>query len=71
MGQDKLLQLINKAFRNDWTMLDLNNQGITAIPPEIGQLTNLKTLFINNNRLKAIPSEIGRLTNLNSLDLGG
>jgi hypothetical protein len=41
-----------------------------SIPSEIGNLTNLESLYLNNNQLTGlIPSEIGNLTNLTSLNL--
>ncbi len=49
--------------------LDLSNNGLTSIPPEIGNLINLKRLKLYCNCLKDIPSEIGNLTNLQSLGL--
>lgn len=39
------------------------------IPPEIGNLTNLRQLNLRNNQVTSLPSEIGKLTNLFSLDL--
>ena len=41
----------------------------TRLPPEIGQLENLKTLEIHSHMLSALPSEIGALSNLMSLKL--
>jgi Leucine-rich repeat (LRR) protein len=41
----------------------INNNRLT-IPPEIGQLENLRELHLNENKLTSIPSEIGQLTNL-------
>ena len=32
------------------TMLGLNNNQLTTIPPEIGNLTNLTDLFLGNNQ---------------------
>jgi Leucine-rich repeat (LRR) protein len=59
------------------TELDLsgswNNPGelTGSISPEIGNLTNLTSLFLNYNQLTGeIPLEIGNLTNLTDLDLG-
>ena len=41
-----------------------------SIPSEIGNLTNLESLYLNNNQLTGlIPSEIGNLTNLTDLRL--
>jgi len=53
------------------TELDLGSQGLTgSIPPEIGDLTNLRHLYLYNNQLTgSIPSEIGNLTNLTYLRL--
>ena len=40
------------------------------IPPEIGNLTNLTSLYLSNNQLTGeIPPEIGDLTNLTYLNL--
>ena len=42
------------------------------IPPEMGSLTELRTLVIDGNRLNGpIPPELGNLTNLEVLDLSG
>ena len=53
------------------TELDLGSQGLTgSIPPEIGDLTNLRHLYLYNNQLTgSIPPEIGDLTNLTHLYL--
>ena len=43
-----------------------------AIPPVLGRLSNLQTLYLLRNRLSgAIPPELGGLTNLLQLRLGG
>ena len=34
------------------------------IPPEIGDLVELRELLLNNNLLRAIPTEIGKLFQL-------
>lgn len=38
------------------------------MPPEIGNLHNLKTLEVRNNPLLSLPEEIGKLKNLIKLD---
>ena len=41
------------------------------IPPELGNLTNLESLWLDGNQLDGqIPPELGRLTNLDWLNLG-
>jgi len=42
-------------------VLDLSNQGLTEIPVEICQLTNLTQLHLSGNNLNTLPSEIGQL----------
>ena len=45
---------------------------IKTIPPEIGELTSLRTLRVMHNELEGeIPPEIGNLTNLELLRIGG
>ena len=50
---------------------DLSNRELTALPPEIAQLTNLRELRLDGNRLTVLPREIGQLTGLEALGLGG
>ena len=52
------------------THLGLSDNQLTALPPGIGELTNLIGLYLTNNRLTALPTGIGELTNLAGLDLG-
>ncbi len=42
---------------------------LSELPPEIGQLKNLKYLSIAGNELSSLPPEIGQLTNLENLIL--
>ncbi|MEM7063477.1 MAG: COR domain-containing protein [Cyanobacteria bacterium P01_B01_bin.77] len=67
MTQDELLRLIDQATTEGWTTLDLSSQDLTELPPEIGQLTSLKSLNLRSNRLSSLPPEIGQLTSLKSL----
>ena len=69
MSQDKLLEIINCAAREDWSELDLSRKYLVAVPPEIGQLTQLTSLDLSSNELKALPPEIGRLKQLTYLNL--
>ena len=52
-------------------VLDLSDQGLTEIPVEIFQLTNLTVFGLGNNQIEVIPPEIFQLTNLTELGLGG
>jgi Leucine-rich repeat (LRR) protein len=49
---------------------NLANRELTVLPPEIGQLTNLRELWLGGNQLTALPPEIGQLTSLEALGLG-
>jgi len=50
-------------------VLNPNAQPLSALPPEIGRLTNLQHLNLSYNNLKELPPEIGNLTQLKILDL--
>jgi internalin A len=69
MTDEELLKVIKKAANARSTFLDLSNQELTSIPAEIGNLTNLNTLYLKSNQLKYLPPEIGNLANLNTLYL--
>jgi Leucine Rich Repeat (LRR) protein len=45
----------------------LTGRELTALPCEIGQLTDLRTLWLDNNQLTALPPEIGQLIDLQLL----
>ena len=53
--------------------LDLPKNGLSGkLPPELGNLTNLRRLGLANNQFSGeIPRELGNLPNLIVLDLGG
>ena len=53
--------------------LSLPRNGLSgALPPEVGDLTHLQTLFLDFNHLSGpVPPELGRLTSLRELGLGG
>lgn len=60
------------VFRN-LHFLDLSNNLIEALSPEILKLTGLRVLIAKNNRLTAegIPKELYQLTDLQQINLGG
>jgi Leucine-rich repeat (LRR) protein len=51
--------------------LQLTDRGLTALPPEVTQLTHLQTLRLRDNQLTSLPPELGQLTDLQVLDLRG
>jgi Leucine-rich repeat (LRR) protein len=71
MDEKELLRIIEEAVRDGRTELKLYYKGIVSLPEEIGNLTNLKELFLSGNQLTSVPKELSRLTNLTELDLGG
>lgn len=53
------------------TALELDNAGLTSLPPEIGLFRNLVSLSLMSNSLTHLPSEIGQLKKLKTLILSG
>lgn len=47
----------------------MNNNQLTELPKQIGELTNLLYLEIGNNQLTTLPDEIKYLTNLQELHI--
>ncbi|MEH2082636.1 MAG: leucine-rich repeat domain-containing protein [Nostoc sp.] len=69
MTNEELLQIIEKAAYEKATVLDLSNNQLSSLPPEISQLSNLRRLDLSNNQLSSLPPEIGQLSNLTELYL--
>ena len=69
MTKKELLQIIKKSAREKAKTLDFSRKNIKELPPEIGQLTNLTSLYLHDNQLTTVPPEVGQLTNLKTLDL--
>ena len=59
----------NQEILNSVTDLHLGSKGLTALPPEVGRLSNLQWLYIHSNNLTALPPEIGRLSALQELNV--
>ncbi|MAG37489.1 MAG: hypothetical protein CL878_14735 [Dehalococcoidia bacterium] len=54
---------------SDTTELDLSHEGLTELPEWVGQLTQLRSLYLNDNQLTSLPEGLGQLTELRSLFL--
>ncbi|WP_202965050.1 leucine-rich repeat domain-containing protein, partial [Neochlamydia sp. EPS4] len=53
----------------DLTSLNLSGASLTYLPPEIGQLSQLRRFYLSQNQLTSLPAEIGQLSNLLHLNL--
>ena len=51
--------------------LDLDGNKLTELPTEIGDLRELRWLWVSNNQLVGLPTSIQRLTKLETLHLDG
>jgi internalin A len=69
MTNEELLKVIEEAKASGVTELDLIKRKITALPPELFQLTNLTKLDLKFNQLVTLPPEISLLTSLTELYL--
>jgi small GTP-binding protein len=69
MTEAELIQIIKQAAKDEVTELDLSNNQISSLPPEIVQLTNLQSLNIFRNQISSLPPEIVQLTNLQFLNI--
>jgi len=69
MTEKELLQVIREAADDGRMELNLGGKQLTALPSEIGQLTNLQSLYLHDNQLSSLPPEITQLTNLQTLGL--
>ena len=70
MDRDELLQKIRRARRKKWSELNLSIKDITDLPPEIGQLTNLRELNLAGTEVTdKLLEPLKHLANLCVLDL--
>src|SRR5581483_11851346 len=65
----KAKQKIVECYNRKRQTLDLSYMELTSLPAEIGQLVQLKELYIISNQLQALPSQIGLLVQLKKLDV--
>ncbi|MEL6657406.1 MAG: hypothetical protein AAFP77_24025 [Bacteroidota bacterium] len=54
-------------LKPETTILNLSNQGLEVIPPEVFQHAQLEALFLEHNKLHEIPPEIRHLQHLKTL----
>ncbi|WP_193198371.1 COR domain-containing protein [Nostoc sp. MG11] len=69
MTNEELLQILEQAAMEKVTELDLSDNQLGSLPPEISQLSNLTRLYLDNNQLGSLPPEICQLSQLTTLDL--
>ena len=67
---DEALEKIEAVHRTRDTTLSLHNNQLSTLPPEIGQLTALRS-SLHDNQLTTLPPEIGPLAALRTLYLTG
>ncbi|WP_052435839.1 leucine-rich repeat domain-containing protein [Neochlamydia sp. EPS4] len=53
----------------DLTSLNLSGASLTYLPPEIGQLSQLRRFYLSQNQLTSLPAEIGQMSQLQTLEL--
>ena len=53
------------------THLQLNDNSLVCIPPQVGYITPLVSLDLRNNKLEDLPWQLSLLVNLNKIDLSG
>jgi internalin A len=68
-SQNEAIKRIQEALKTGVVVLDLSELGLTEVPEEIAQLTNLQALYLYNNQLTSLPGAITHLTNLQALYL--
>lgn len=56
-------------FKDELKSISVNNNSLTDIHPNIGELKELKYLVLTNTNLKELPSTIGKLKNLKMLNV--
>ncbi len=69
MDEKEVLSVILQAKDEHAITLNLSEKAITALPEQIGHLTDLQELYLHGNQLTSIPKTIGQLLNLKVLHL--
>lgn len=69
MSYEIAQQRIAAARRTNSPHLNLSSLGLTELPPELFELTNLRVLWLSDNQLYSLPPQIGALSQLAPLRL--
>jgi internalin A len=64
-----LTEIPPKTWYLQLTELNLENNNLTSLPPQLANLTYLERLILNGNDLSSLPPEIARLSKLEGLFL--
>lgn len=67
LNNRNIIYVKNIAALSNLMILDLSDNGLKELTPEIGELTKLTMLVLTNNKLAKLPSEIGNLKELTEL----
>src|SRR5665647_14644 len=62
--------LIPVTFHQQIVILNLSYSKLTTLPDSIGQLSQLRELYVAGNQLTTLPDSIGQLTQLRELYVG-
>ena len=64
MNYEIAQQRLAAARRTGSPRLNLSELGLTELPPELFDLTQLQVLWLSGNQLTALPPEFGKLARL-------
>lgn len=71
MDEKILIEMIDRAIRDEVTELNLSGLGIAELPPAVGQIVSLRELDLSRNQLTNFPLSICHLNSLKMLNLSG
>ena len=66
---EEALKRIAAVRKSGAAALDLTRLGLQSVPPEIGQLAQLRELDLSGNQFTTLPEAVGELTVLQGLYL--
>ena len=67
----RVIAELRRAQESRSTYIDLRKCGLTHVPDELFELTNLEHIDVSGNRLKTVTETVWKLPKLNSVDLIG